>query len=451
MTDRRSGTGLISAFAYSIGIRGIGAILALSLNVLLARLLGVAEYGRYMALLSMALVLGALAVRGSDYVLTRELAGDARPFDDLRKRLYRWASFRVGKSALLAVLVFLAWSVWIYFGWAVVKTSGQAGFAVFAGIAIILFVPFVAIVAGAINGYAASLKSQALTLVVQNGAVLGLLGILYLAIRVIDIAQVLWLQATGYAASLLIGVYWLSRLGSGRRGSGSDVGLIAHGSEAGTKSWTVASRHFLLVTVAALLINKLDVVVVSAVSSSQTTGFYVAGARLAQVALMIALAMNVVLSPRIARTHKAGDEGGVKRLVQSGLKVTVPVAVIEVVLACFFSSDVVTVFGAAYANSSGPFLWVMVAYAFWTALAPAYAYFSMAGKEKFVATVSWLTLIVNLGGVLLLTPFYGADGAGAAMALGYGISAVTTCVVLFVQMKVNFRSQKVSRSALKGK
>ena len=117
--------GVASAFVYSIGIRGVGAILALSLNVLLARLLGVAEYGRYMALLSMALVLGGLSVRGVNYVLTRELAGEAGTIPILRKSLTQWATCRVGKSMGLAVFVFMAWSVLVYFGkcWSGVRSD----------------------------------------------------------------------------------------------------------------------------------------------------------------------------------------------------------------------------------------------------------------------------------------------------------------------------------------
>lgn len=430
MAERRQDRGVSSAFVYSIGIRGVGAILALSLNVVLARLLGVAEYGRYMALLSMALILGALAVRGSDYVLTRELAGEAGTFSDLRKLLIRWATIRVGKSTTLAVLVFLAWSVWIYFGWSAVWASTQIKLAMLAGIAIILFSPFVSVGAGAINGYSASLRSQALTLVVQNGAVLGLLGVLYLAAnRVIDFSQVLWLQAAGYAVSLLVGAYWLRGLVRGKSIGSNDRRVANARNESDPKSWTLASRHFLLIAVAALLINKLDVVLVSAVAGAEITGIYVAGARLAQVALMIALAVNVVLSPRIAKAHKAGDQSTVKQLVRSGFKFAIPIALVEIVLAWFFSSDVVGIFGESYAASAGPFFWVVVAYALWTALAPAYALFSMTGKERLVAAISWLVLVANVGTILILTPMYGAEGAGAAMAIGY---ALATLVVFFI-------------------
>ena len=424
-------TGVASAFVYSIGIRGIGAILALSLNVLLARLLGVAEYGRYMALLSMILVLGGLSVRGVGSVLIRELAGEAGTTPVLRKSLTRWATFRVGKSTSLAMLVFLAWSVLIYFGWLTVWSSTQIKLAIVAGVAIILFSPFVSIGAGAINGYSASLRSQGLTLVVQNGTVLGLLGVLYLTVsQSIDLSQVLWLQAAGYAVSLLVGAYWLRGLVRERNIGSDDWCLSAIRNKNNPKNWTTASRHFLLITVAALLVNKLDVVLVSALAGSEVVGIYAAGARLAQVAMIIALAVNVVLSPRIAKAHKAGERSSVTQLVRSGLKFTIPIALAEIVLAWLFASDVVDIFGKSYAASAGPFLWVVIAYALWTALAPAYALLSMTGKEKLVAAISWIVLIVNVVAITILTPLYGATGAGLAMAIGYGVAASLIFFVL---------------------
>ena len=176
------------------------------------------------------------------------------------------------------------------------------------------------------------------------------------------------------------------------------------------------------------MVNKLDVVLVSALAGSEVVGIYAAGARLAQVALIIALAVNVVLSPRIAKAYKAGEQSSVTRLMRIGLKFTIPIALTEIVLAWLFGTKIVSIFGKSYSSAAGPFLWVIIAYALWTALAPVYALLSMTGKEKLVAMISWIVLIVNIGAICILTPLYGADGAGAAMTLGYGMA---TLIIFF--------------------
>lgn len=409
----------MSDFVLSAGMRGFGAVLALALNVLLARLLGVREYGRYMTWLSMGLVLGGLAVRGVNQVLTRELAGGAHADRNQRRMLRRWAAGRVSRGAALLAVVYLAW---------VLILQSKLSFetlpwsAVLAGIGIVGLFAFCVIEAGAINGFSASLRSQALLLVVRNGGTLVLLGLLYwLLAGPYRAAQALWLQTGGYAIALLVGAYWLRGLARHKLDNEAASRVAPTGSNALTRDWTVSSRHFLLVTIAAVLVNRVDVVLVSALSGAEVAGVYTAGARLAQVALIVALAVNVVLSPRIARAYKRGDHAEIRRLFRSGLVFAVPIAVIEVLVAVGLASPIVGVFGASYAAAAAPFTWVTVAYALWAVAAPGYALFAMTGLEKTVAMLSWLVLIVNVGMMVLLVPHYGAAGGGVAMAVGYAI------------------------------
>ncbi|MGH2509777.1 MAG: lipopolysaccharide biosynthesis protein, partial [Ktedonobacteraceae bacterium] len=182
------------------------------------------------------------------------------------------------------------------------------------------------------------------------------------------------------------------------------------------------TRHFLLVTIASVLVNRLDVVLVSSLSNVQVAGVYAAGARLAQVALMVALAVNIVLSPRIARAYRQGDGREVRRLFRSGLAFTVPIAVIEIALATVLGSDIVRIFGPSYATAAAPFAWVTVAYALWALAAPGYALLAMTGSERVVAALSWLVLIANVVTIILLVPSHGAAGAGMAMIAGYGLA-----------------------------
>lgn len=406
-------------FVLSIGIRGLGAVLALALNVLLARLLGVTEYGRYMTWLSMGLVLGGLAVRGVGQVLTREMAGGANTDRSLRRVLTRWAVGRVIRSAVLLAVVYLAWVLILQSKLSFETLQWSAAL---AGIGVVGLFAFCSIEAGAINGFSASLRSQALLLVVQNGGTLALLGLMYwLLTGPHRVVQALWLQTGGYAIALLLGAYWLRGLARHKSENEAASRIAPTGSRALTRGWNISSRHFLLVTVAAVLVNRVDVVLVSALSGAEVAGVYAAGARLAQVALMVALAVNVVLSPRIAHAHKRGDRAEVQRLFRSGLIFTVPIAAIEVLGAVGLAPWIVGVLGISYTASAAPFAWVTVAYALWTVAAPGYALLAMTGLEKMVAALSWVVLIVNIGAMVILVPLYGAAGGGAAMAAGYGL------------------------------
>lgn len=420
-----------ATFLLSVGVRGIGAILALALNVVLARLLGVVQYGRYMTWLSMGLVLGGLAVRGVDQVLTRELASGPRLGEFGRNALLRWAKGRLFRSAMLAALLFGAYVLVLQDGAS--PDRGQWLVSV-AGAGIVVLAALTLAEAGAINGFAASLRSQALPLVVRNGAALALVGVFYLSVKAPQNAmQALWLQALGYLVTVLVGIQWLRSLGRGVSRDETTGDAHVTTLRQGKHDWTVASRHFFLVGIAALLVNRLDVVVIAALSGDKIAGTYAAGARLAQVTLMVAVAVNVVLSPRIASAHRLGNHEEVRRLAISGLAFTIPVAILGVVGVTIFAAGIVRVFGPQYAGSAAPLVWVNGAYALWAVAAPGYALLAMTGLEKFVAALSWLVVVVNVATMLMLVPLFDAAGGGMAMAAGYGSALVGLGVALIMK------------------
>ena len=429
----------IFPFIFSVGIRAVGAFLALTINVVLARMLGVHDYGRYIFLLSLAMVIGGLSVRGIDYVLTRELVGSIGMSSTERKDLAYWALSRLAIGGVLGAILYVIWISYFYYGISDLFASMHPVLSVISGVIIIVFSALVIIEAGAINGYSASLRSQGLPLVVLNSAILTGVGVLAaVANNRISVPQVLLIQAVSYMATFTVGLYWLNALKRCHKRNSGHVGIHALDNGKKVARWNAASRYFFLASVAALLVNKMDVVLLSVLANSEVVGIYAAGARLAQVALIIALAVNSMLSPKIAKAYQDCDQRKLKELLHGAFKLTIPIALLEIIVALLFSGGIVNLFGSAYASSAKSFFWVVVAYALWTALAPTYALFSMTGKERVVAKISWLILLVNFLAMTILAPLYGANGAAFAMTLGYGVADIALIFVLIVENKKKY-------------
>src|SRR5699024_10419975 len=77
----RIGVLLRSSYAQSMGIRIANAFLSLGVSILMARLLGPDEYGKYAILLSLATILGIPFQAGLPKTMTRDIA-IARTQDD---------------------------------------------------------------------------------------------------------------------------------------------------------------------------------------------------------------------------------------------------------------------------------------------------------------------------------------------------------------------------------
>lgn len=422
-------------FVASIFIRGIGAALALVVNIILARLLGVMEYGRYATLWSVTLVLGVLSIRGADLLLTREFSAGAAVDPSWRSMLRHWTGKRIAVGILIASTIYL---LWLYATSSRLINSSFWATAL-VGMMIIVILNLCYLIAGVINGYGASLRSQSLLLLVKNAGVLSILAILYVLSGGIRSGMfALGLQLGGLIITLSLGWYWLRKCKEEIRVpvTGTNRSENVRGSQ---KLWSRAARDLFLVVLATSLVNRLDVVLVSAVGSEEAVGIYAAGARLAEAAIMVALAVAVVLRPRISLAWAHKDMAKVRRLLRGGFAFTVPVAVCEIVIVVLFGQDITAVFGTSYTASTAVFIWVTVSFALWAVAAPAYALLTMTGSEKTVAAVCWLEVLINIVGIFVLVPRIGATGAGITMA----VSSITTLpIVLFATLK------KIKRSAI---
>lgn len=409
---------LHATFVASVIVRGAGALLALAVNVALARMLGVKEYGYYMTVLSAALLLGALAVRGTNQLLTRELSRGAARKGVWLRHMKRWALERVAIGAATGVLVYLAW---------LILFESYGGFSAnwdiyLAGSLLICMTAFSMLLAGALNGLGASLRSQCLGLVIQNAGMLVVIAVFWLAAGGLSGGgeEALWLQVAGYTLVLLVGGMWLRDRANGRLDIIGKVRAADDCRGTTAKDWSYAARNFLFITVAAMLVNRLDVVLLALLSNKENTGIYAAGARLAQVAMVVALAVNTVLSPRISQAWAENDSVALRKLLRNGLLFTFPIAFVEVVVAFIFSPAIMKMLGSGYSSAAAVFLWVVVAYASWTLSAPGYVFLTMAASERSVAFLSWLALIANVVAMIILVPRYGATGAGVSIAISYG-------------------------------
>lgn len=384
-----------------------------------------------MTMLAMTLVLGGLAIRGVDQVLTRELAGRAGTTLHGRQALANWSVRRVGLGVSFGVSVFVLWVIFIYSH--PKDASSFLGVLELAlpGAVLVVIIAGRGALSGALNGYSASVRSQTIGQIVQNGAVLLLLVvILAFGTRPLSVDDALWLQVTGYFCAVGIGIYWIAQLDKERarvhRRRLDQVNLPALQA----KKWSKASRYFLLTSIAGLLMSRLDVVLISAVTGSHAVGIYVAGARLGQVGMLAALAVNIVLGPRIANAYQTGNRHDLEKLLAYGWGLSIPFACLEIIVGWAFGSYLVRLFGSAYSASAQTFAWVITGYALWTLAAPAYARLSMTGREHLVAGISWVVLVTNIVLLIILTPIYKATGAAAAMAVGYGVGTIIIIVML---------------------
>lgn len=400
--------------AFSFLARGVGVPLAFVANLFVARLLGPEHYGVYVTLLSAALVAGGVAAWGMGPVLTRELSRvqDA-DWPKVLGHVGIWAAKRVGLLSIVAMgLLF----VWLWTGLAVPAST------LATRLWTLLIVPvsaFAILVAGMLSGMREVARGQAIGTIFRNGVLLAGILALY-ALHFAQVDFVLLVQVLSFMIATGIGWLWITqRIPANQRGL-NKIAKIEYKSK--QILWRSATQFF-AVSIAWLLLGRMDVVIVNAISGTTEAGYFGAAARLGQFGALAGLVLVAWLQPRISMQLRDGARAHLRHVLSLGFSISVLTSVIIVLGGWLLAPLLMKLLGDGFQPSVWPFRWLLLGYLPWAASVPYYAYLAMAGREQFLSRVLWFQVVVTLAVSVPLTQWYGALGASWAWAGGLSISS----------------------------
>jgi len=404
-------------------VRGSGAPVAFLANVLIIRSLGAQAFGVYMVLLSAAYLLGGVAVFGTDRVLVREIAiyWNNDPKDNILL-VGRWGVSRVLLFAGLgAILVFL----WFQSKWA------NTGYDEFSGILTTsLLVPASAlliIISAFLTGMGNVKTSQAVEPIRNSLLLAGLTLALCLGVAN-EIRTILIVQVVSFLLATIAGWWWIRYRIGGPALTDYWRRKLDQFEKSRNKvtSFRVSSWHFFLGTAGVLVLNRVDVLVVNALSDSTTAGYYGAAVRVGQIVALIGLAGSIWLQPKVAHYYNNGEREALLLLLKQGGVIIVTGTAIVVAFLFVWADFIVSWLGPGFEVVAIPLRWVGLGYLFWSMAVPFYAFLLMAGEEALIARVLWIQVFVGLALHVALVPSFGVIGATWAWTGGMVlISAIT--------------------------
>lgn len=373
-------------------------IMGLSYNVVLGRALGVADYGRFVLLLTGASLIAQVAVLGRDTGVLRFGAVARAEGNDARLRAVIWRSVRT------------------------VAAAGTVAAALAIAVAVALHLahgpPWVAPVVALVG---ASVPVSAVLVVVQK------------ALRVTGAANVsVILQYVAAPASRLV---WLLLL------------LVLPGLTTAILAFTAAEVTTLLLATAvlrgtvprsrttidtpglqrfslAMAANTVlgsaneqsETLLVAALTPASELGAFGAARRLSLLLAALLSAVGVHLAPLSAAMHASGQTDELVRVFRTCtrwlLTLGLPICLVEVLLA----HEVVSLFGEDFAGAAVPLAVMAVGQLVNVATGTAGGLLAMTGAARITVRNTVAVLILSLILDLLLIPRYGIVGAAAANA-----------------------------------
>ena len=392
-----------------LGIATIVARLAtFALAVVLARKLGVEDYGRYGLAVALALVVLPLADLGLTPYLLREVARDRRRAEaGLRTILQA----KLGLS--LAVFVLTAAIA------AVVVKEG----ALVAVIVVMLISTLSDGVTGLVFGYFQGRERMGIeAALTSTTSIVRSLGGIVLALVFAELMPVLaWLLAVG-----ILQVTWA---GLRLRGAVREPGAAKVASERAPISWhTVIAMG--LITIFVMVYLRADTVLVGALQSERAVGFYTAAYTLMLGLQIVPWVVSTALTPVFARTWAAGATEEFAEAWHGGIRAVLVVSLPLSMVACLLAYPIIgRMFGDDY-DPAGEALVILV----WASpLAALNVMLTGAlrglGRERWITAVSGVGAVLNVGLNLWAIPTFGIDGA-AAVTVGTEVIVIGLFAVL---------------------
>jgi O-antigen/teichoic acid export membrane protein len=396
------------ASAGSIVVRGVATALNLVVGIILARALGVRDYGIYAFALATASMLSIPSRAALSTLALREIAGGmAKDRPDLVRGVMRWTMRRVLSFSVIAAVIAAA----VGYG---ISGNLEPGSRLAFGIALLL-IPLMSL-----NGFrAATLRGLHYVVSGQIPEQVAVPGLMVVMVGVLLIAgRTDRLGAAGAVSLNVIAVaiaFAVATLMQARRLPGRVRDSPAAYDRA---SWTGAIWPLLFVSGFSYANREMGLLLVGSLAGPADAGIYRVAVRGAELVAFALAGINAAVAPRLAQLHAANDTARLRRVLFLAAAASLAWAVPFAAVLIFFGEWILaTVFGAEFAGGATTLAILGVGQVFHCATGPVGLLLNMTGRERTTAKGHAIALAVGLAGGLLLIPRWGVEGMAIAAAL----------------------------------
>lgn len=397
---------LLRGSAGSLLVKGSSLIALFGLHVLLAKLLGVSEYGSYNYAMSWVNVLMVVGLLGEDTAAVKYFPRYqvAERWDLLRGFLRRSVQVTTGMS-LIVVVVFLALVPRL----AGSGAAAQSPFYWFAASGLLVLVALETLFSASLRGFKEIVWSLAPG---QLGRPLLLAAFLLLAFRFggrrIDATEAL----SGHilAACFSVSALWLllrRRLPARSR--------TARPSYL-TREWLVVSVPMLLIASFNVLLGRLDVLMIGALTDARQTGVYAAASQIARLVTMGLMSVGMIAAPYFSELSSRNEHEELRRTLRLSARVALGISFPIFLIVTLGTTRVLGLFGEGYLSGALVLKLLACSQLVNVLAGPAGYLMVMTGHQVPAAGILGGSALIHLLLNVLLIPRMGIMGAATATA-----------------------------------
>lgn len=417
---------LLSKGLLAFVLRLTGALLAFVMQVVLARVMGVYEFGLFALALTISMLVATVSRFGLDVgivkMIAKAIALENRPLATGWLVGTALTVLPVSVGVALLVLVGAEWLSTTMFHDASLVDPLKA-FAI--GVPVIALMM---LLAEAHKG----LKNMAISAFVQGIIVPGLVLLVaasHLASSAVDMAFV---YVMACAISLAFGAYWWHVAHGWRRAEKVPVAEVL------SFGWP-----FFLAGVGTLILTWADTLIVGMFVDVRHVAIYYAANKLALLTSFILIAINAISAPKFTALHAMGDMAGLQRLAQQSTALMILLAAVPSLLLILMPGFWLGLFGEHFDAGEHALVVLTLGQAVNVACGSVGLLLAMTGHEKTMRNILLTTSVLTVALGVVLAREFGITGVAYSTAIGMCVWNIW--MLLEVRAKLGFWTLPVLR------
>jgi O-antigen/teichoic acid export membrane protein len=399
-----------------------GTALGLFLQILLARTLGVQDFGLYIFATTWVSILAVASMAGMDTSALRFVPASLAKGDfNSVNGFVRYGRVRV--------ILFSGGTAIAMLSLALLLADRFGGFAVFLIANLLLPVNVLLTFHGAVlQGLNRAVQSQAIQLIFRASFMLGLVGLWHISRGVdAEIAMILNLLSALVTLAFIVALVRRNRPIS-RSESLTPEQLV---------EWRSASLLLFSVALCQVILSQVDILIVGLFMDTSNAGLYAVASRVATLVTFGITTVNAYLAPQIAYLYAKGEKVALQETVTIVARGVFLYTVSAALVLLLFGRWILSLFGAEFV----PIYDVLQVLIFGQLLigvcGPVGFLLIMTGHQKealyAIATSAFLALALNLA----LVPGLGMYGAAIATALAIAFRSAALSVLVLRKLSLN--------------
>ena len=196
------------------------------------------------------------------------------------------------------------------------------------------------------------------------------------------------------------------------------------------------SAPMALSAIAYFIMQSIDIIILSIYEGFDQIAYYSVSVKLAMVTTLALMSVNIVIAPRIAEIYEKQNLQDMQQLIKHSTRIIFFISLFVLSILFVFSQEILSLFGPDYIKANQALLFLLAAQFFNAVSGPGAIYLNMTGRQKTLNKILILGLIINISLNFYFIPVEGINGAAKATLVSLIIWNAITSLLVYSKDKI---------------